>query len=248
MPVLERFESTTSKRADTILAAIDKRPTALLVVLTVLPLVVIAGQLGFGATGIVGYSLYKIALLVPPLIYCRMHGLSVRHDVFKLHHWRRGIKQSLCLGLLAVALFWGAYFTIGDWLLDKPAIAQKIADRFGVTAATVLLVAPFTIIVNSLLEEFFYRGFAFGQLMRRNKVVAYLLPATIFALQHLMFTNDWAGLGVIVLGVVALFVFALVLEAVYATTDTLVAPWLIHILGDVAMMGVAIELLLYGGR
>ncbi|HEV3004458.1 MAG TPA: CPBP family intramembrane glutamic endopeptidase [Pirellulales bacterium] len=248
MTVTERDESPAFNCVDATRTAIGQGPTAMLVVLTVLPLAVIAGQLGFGATGIVGYSLYKIALLVPPLIYCRMYGLSVRHDVFKLHHWRRGIKQSVCLGILALALFWGAYFTIGDWLLDKPAIAQKIGERFGVTASTVLLVAPITIILNSLLEEFFYRGFAFGQLVRRNKVVAYLLPATIFTLQHLMFTNDWAGWGVIVLGVVALFVFALVLEAVYTATDTLVAAWLIHVFGDVAMMGVAVELLLYGGR
>lgn len=215
-----------------------------LVFLTLLPLAVIAGQLAFGATGIVGYSLYKIALLVPPLVYCRRHGLSVRRDVLKLHNWRKGLKRSACLGLLAIALFWGAYFTIGDRLLDKEAIAHKIGERFGVTAATVLMVAPFTIVLNSFLEEFFYRGFAFGQLLRRNAAVAYLLPATVFTVQHLSFTSDWAGLGVIALGVVALFVFALVLQAVYAATDTLVAPWLIHVSGDVAMMGIAVELLL----
>jgi len=69
----------------------------------------------------------------------------------------------------------------------------------------------------------------------------------VYIVQHLSFTSDWAGLGVIALGVVALFVFALVLETVYAATDTLVAPWLIHVCGDVAMMGIAVELLL-GGR
>jgi membrane protease YdiL (CAAX protease family) len=214
-----------------------------LVILTLLPLAFIAGQIAFGAKGIVGYSIYKIALIAPPLIYCRVQGISVPRDVLKLDHWRRGLKRSVCLGLLAIGLFWGAYFTIGDRLLDKEAIVEKIAATFSVTAKTVLMVAPFTIVVNSFLEEFFYRGFAFGQLRRRNAAVAYLLPAAAFAAQHLMFTSDWAGWGVIVLGVVVLFGFALVLETVYAATDTLVAPWLIHVFGDVAMMGIAVEML-----
>ena len=40
-----------------------------------------------------------------------------------------------------------------------------------------------------------------------------------------------------------LFVFALVLQKVYEAADSIVAPWVIHILGDVAMMGIAVSLL-----
>lgn len=214
-----------------------------LIVLTLLPLAVIAAQLGSHATGWLGYTPYKFALLIPPLIYCRIMRISVWHDVLKLQHWRRGLKRSMVLGVAAVAIFWGTYYALADRLLDKAVITQKISEQFHVTAENVLWVAPLTIFVNSLLEEFFYRGFAFGQLVRRNVRIGYLLPAAAFTVQHLAFTYHWAGWAAIVMGIVALSVFALVLQKIYAVTDTLVAPWVIHMFGDVAMMGIAVTLL-----
>ena len=180
---------------------------------------------------------------MPPLIYCRFMRISLRHDIFKLQNWRRGLKRSIVLGVTAVAIFWGTYYALADRLLDKAVIAEKIGEQFHVTADNVLWVAPLTIFVNSLLEELFYRGFAFGLLVRRNAWVGYLLPAAAFTVQHLAFTYHWAGWAAIAMGIVALSVFALVLQKIYAVTDTLVAPWLIHMFGDVAMMGIAVTLL-----
>ena len=69
------------------------------------------------------------------------------------------------------------------------------------------------------------------------------MPAAVFTAQHLAFTYHWAGWMPILMGVVALSVFALLLQKIYAVTDTLVAPWVIHVFGDVAMMGIAVTLL-----
>lgn len=217
-----------------------------LVSLTLLPLVVILGQLAVGVTGAVGYSAYKIALLVPPLIYCRLCGISVRRDILKLANWRNGLKRSVALGVLAIVVFWGVYYALGDLLLDKAMITAKINKQFSVNATTVFLVAPFTILLNSLLEEFFYRGFAFGLLVRKCTAAGYGLPAAAFTVQHMLFIYHWLAPLPFAIAVVGLLVFAVVLERVYAATDTLVAPWLIHIFGDIAMMGVAVTLIFCG--
>jgi uncharacterized protein len=216
---------------------------AVLIVLTLLPLAVIGVQLALGLDGVVGYSLYKIALLVPPLVYCRVTGLGVWRDILKPRNWRRRLPAALALGVAAVGLFWGVYFVWGDVLLDKTMIAEKIGEQFSVTAGTVLLVAPITIFLNSLLEEFFYRGFAFGQLVRRHRRLGYLLPAAAFTAQHLLFTRHWATPLPLAMGVVGLFAFAIVLARLYESADSIVAPWVVHMLGDVAMMGVAVTLL-----
>ncbi len=216
-----------------------------LVALTLLPLAVIAAQLGSHATGWWGYTPYKFALLVPPLVYCAATGLSVRYDILKLQNWRRGLKRSVALGLLAIVIFWGLYYALADRLLDEAVIIEKIKERFHVRAENIFWVAPLTIFVNSFVEEFFYRGFAFGQLVRRNAWVGYLLPAATFTAQHLAFTYHWTGWAPIVMGVVALTTFALVLQWIYAACDTLVAAWVIHMFGDVAMMGIAVKLLLW---
>jgi membrane protease YdiL (CAAX protease family) len=214
-----------------------------LIATVVLPLAIILAQLAADVTGAIGYSAYKIAFLLPPLIYCRLHGISVRRDVLKLQNWRRGLKWTLALGLLAILIFWGAYFALGDLLLDQSKIVAKIGTQFSVNSRTVFVIAPITIVLNSLLEEFFYRGFAFGLLVQRNRAVGYVLPAVVFTVQHVLFIYDWMGWVPFAMAVAGLFVFAVVLERVYAETETLVAPWIIHVFGDVAMMGIAVTML-----
>jgi hypothetical protein len=73
--------------------------------------------------------------------------------------------------------------------------------------------------------------------------LGYLLPAIVFTVQHVLFIYHWVTALPLSMAVVALFVLALVLQRVYEVADSLVAPWLIHILGDVAMMGIALTML-----
>lgn len=215
-----------------------------LIALTVLPLIIILVQWLLGAEGGLANAPYKLALLIPPLIYCRVQRISIRNDILKFSNWRNAIKPALTLGIVALAIFWGTYFALSDLLLDKDAIVAKIQEQFSVTATTVAFIAVYTIFVNSLLEEFFYRGFTFGLLARRNALLAYLLPAAVFTFQHVFFFYFWyMGIVPFAIAVVGLFVFALVAQKMYAHADTIVAPWLIHIFGDIAMMGVAVEML-----
>ncbi|MEX2114244.1 MAG: CPBP family intramembrane glutamic endopeptidase [Pirellulales bacterium] len=213
-----------------------------LVALVVLPLAIIAAQSWLGASGALGSSIYKLSFLVPPLIYCRAQGLHLGRDIFRWRNWRNHLPLAVLLGVLGGAIFLGAYAALGNLLLDKSAITEKIHRQFSVTAATVLMIAPVTIVANSLLEEFFYRGFAFGLLAPRHPWLGTLLPAGVFTVQHLLFIYHWVTLLPLLLAIVGLFVFALVLQALYAKADSIVAPWIVHILGDVAMMLIAVQL------
>lgn len=216
---------------------------AVLVALIVLPLALIITQVWLGVTGAVCYSIYKIAFLVPPVVYCLFYKVSIPRDVLKLGNWRNGLKAAFLLGCGAIAIFWGVYWALGDLLLDKEQIVEKIGTQFSVDAGTVFLIAPITILLNSLLEEFFYRGFGFGLLVRRHAAAGYLLPAAVFTAQHMLFIYHWASLLPLLLAVAGLLVFALVAARLYAAADTIVAPWLLHVFGDVAMMGIAVVML-----
>lgn len=217
-----------------------------LITLILLPLAVIGVQIALDLDslwGVFGYSLYKIFFLVPPLIYCRVRGIGVLGEILKLRNWRQCLSVAVWLGGLAVLIFWGTYYLLSDLLLDKALIVEKIGDQFSVTASTVLLIAPVTIFANSLLEEFFYRGFAFGLLVKRQRWLGILLPATVFTVQHTLFIYHWVTPLPFAIAVVGLFVFALVLQKIYEKADSIVAPWLIHVFGDVAMMGIAVTML-----
>jgi len=214
-----------------------------LVGLLLLPLAIIGAQIATGANGGLANAAYKLAFIVPPVVYCRVHGIHIGRDIFRWRNWRNDLGLSLAIGLITAALFLALYGAVGHLLVDKATIAAKIHEQFSVTAGTVLLIAPFTIVINSLIEEFFYRGFAFGLIARRWPLLAILLPATVFTVQHLMFAYHWVGPGTVTIGVVALFVFSLVTQVMYHKADTIVSPWVIHICADLAMMAIAVELI-----
>ncbi len=213
-----------------------------LVVMILLPLAAIGAQLALGLHGTAN-TLYKLCVLIPPIVYCRTQGIQIVRDILKPQNWRRSLGIAGGLGLAAIVIFWTAYFLFGGLLLDKENIAQSIGRQFIVNANTVLFVAPITIFLNSLVEEFFYRGFAFGLLVRRNRVLGYLLPAVAFTVQHVFFFWFWLAWIPFCLATVGLIVFALVLQWLYERGDSIVAPWTVHICGDVAMMGIAVTLL-----
>ncbi len=218
----------------------------ILIILTLLPLAAIVLQLALNlheTFGFAGYSLYKLCFIVPPLIYCRRCGVGLFADILKFRNWRRQLPQALGLGVFSIALFWVLFATLGDRLLDTELIAGKLDEQFSVSLSTVFLVAPFTIFVNSLLEEFFYRGFAFGLLMKRHRALGTLLPALVFTVHHILFMMPWLTAVPLAIATAGLFVLALVLQRLYERADSIVAPWLLHLLGDVAMMSVAVSIL-----
>ncbi len=214
-----------------------------LVGILLLPLAIVCAQVAMGANGGLANAVYKLAFIVPPLVYCRVHGIRIGRDIFRWRNWRNDLGLSAAVGLITAALFLALYGAVGHLLVDKATIAAKIHEQFSVTAGTVLLIAPFTILINSLIEEFFYRGFAFGLIARRRPMLGILLPPAVFTVQHLMFAYHWVGPGTVTIGVVALFVFSLVTQFMYHKADTIVAPWIIHICGDLAMMAIAVELI-----
>ncbi len=215
---------------------------ASLVAIILLPLAIIAGQIAAGTTGAFGNSLYKLTFVIPPLVYCRWKGLELGRDIFKWRNWRHDLGLAAILGAAAAAIFIGAYAAFGSLLVDESAIAAKIHVQFSVNAATVLLVAPFTILINSLVEEFFYRGFAFNLLAAKDPLWGTVLPAGVFTAQHLLFIYHWVSALPLALAIGGLLVFALVLQALYAKADSIVAPWLVHVMGDLAMMAIAARL------
>ena len=209
------------------------------IALAVFPLIVIAVQLWQKLP----YPTYKLFLLLPPIVYCWLRGIPIHNEVLKFRNWRQGLGPAIALGALSVVVFWTVWWFFADALVDRKLIIDHIDHQFGMNAKAFIMIAPFTCLINSLNEEFFFRSFAFGQLRKHNRAVAYLLPAAVFVFQHVLFFYLWLGLGATAIACAGLGVFAIVLQWQYERYDTVVAPWVTHIFGDIAMMGVAADLL-----
>lgn len=94
------------------------------------------------------------------------------------------MRLPLLLGGGVFLLLLGGYTLLSPWL-DLSAISGNLQAKEGFTAATFPLAALYITFGNSLLEELFFRGFAFLALYRSGyKKLAWTFSAIAFALYH----------------------------------------------------------------
>ncbi|USF26632.1 hypothetical protein N510_001562 [Firmicutes bacterium ASF500] len=160
------------------------------------------------------------------ILYARAAG-----DRAVLRPFRRPGYKALRLAIpLAAAVFLlllGGYLLLAPWL-DLSAIPENLAVKEGITQKTFPLAALYITFCNSLLEEYFFRGFAFLTLYRLGYVrLAYGFSALAFALYHVSITSNWGSPVLIVLMVAGLTVAGLLFD--WLDRDGSLFPsWLVH--------------------
>ncbi len=160
------------------------------------------------------------------VLYARAAG-----DREVLRPFRRPGCKALRLAVpLAAAVFLlllGGYLLLAPWL-DLSAIPENLALKEGITPKTFPLAALYITFCNSLLEEYFFRGFAFLILYRLGYVrLAYVFSALAFALYHVSITSNWGSPVLIVLMVAGLTAAGLLFN--WLDRDGSVLPsWLVH--------------------
>lgn len=194
------------------------------------------------------YTAGKTIQFAFPLVWV----LAVRRQGLRWNRpQRRGLAEGIVFGLLAFALIVGGYhvwFQPAGWLAEAgPAIQKKVAG-FGVHGPLgFLALGAFYAIVHSLLEEYYWRWFVFGQLRRLAPLGAAMLVGSLaFMAHHVILLRVYFG-GQWVMTVA----FSLAVAAagaawcwIYHRSGSLLGPWLSHLLADAAIFAVGYELML----
>lgn len=160
------------------------------------------------------------------------------------------IKAGLTMGALIVAVGLGAYFGYlksSSYLQNAPErISQKVADM-GLTNPTIyLLFSLFLAVPHSLLEEYYWRWFTFGQMRRVTPVGAAMVLSSLgFMAHHVIVLHQflqqtWAVTAFFSLCVA---VGGLLWAWLYARTRSLYGPWVSHLLVDCGIMYIGFDLI-----
>ena len=134
-------------------------------------------------------SLVKLTLFLGlPLWWSRQAGVSLR-SLFARP--RQGLRTALLLGAGVFAVILGGFF-LTRGIFDFSGLTAALTAGTGVRRENFLWVALYISFVNSLLEEFFFRGFGF-LLLRRYlpRRPALGLSCLAFALYHVAMTLGW---------------------------------------------------------
>lgn len=179
-------------------------------------------------------SIFKvITFLALPFLLCRYDNSLSFKSVFKID--KKSLKLSLFLGIGVYVFIIGSYLTLGR-LFDFSNVTNALSDNIGVDAGNFLYVALYISFINSLLEEFFFRGFAFLNLKKAsNKNFAYIFSSISFALYHIAMMVTWFDPIIFVLLIVSLFIAGLIFDYLNDKYENIYCSWLVHMCANFAI-------------
>ena len=179
-------------------------------------------------------SAVKLALfLLAPLLYGYAAGKDGYRALFRIQ--RRALLRVLALGFGVFALILGAYFALRS-VFDFSAVTALLGKNAGVTAENFLWVSLYISFVNSLLEEFFFRGFAFLVLRRyAGERFACVFSALSFALYHTAMMLGWFPPLLFLLALAGLTAGGVLFNLLDARAGTIFPAWAGHIFANLAI-------------
>ena len=181
-------------------------------------------------------SIIKIVLfLLVPLFYFFLYKGKGQHLKTLFLPRRKDFLLALALGAGVFATVMGAYFLLRAHI-DLSAIKDSLTSGAGVTADNFVYVAIYISFVNSLLEEFFFRGYAFLTLKQEcGRKFAYIYSAAMFALYHVGMTSGWFNILIYLLAMLGLFAGGCIFNFLNERGRCIYPSWLVHMCANFAI-------------
>ncbi len=192
-----------------------------------------------------GYAAKSAAKLIlfglVPLLYARHRKISLGG---LLRMEKQSLRKILLMALALFILILGGYFLLKD-LLDLSAVTAALTENAGVSREIFPVVALYIPLVNALLEEFFFRGFAFLTLSRFTSArFAWAFSATVFALYHVSILQGWFSPLLYALAMAGLAAGGLLFNFLDSRVQSILPSYLVHMAANLAIN--TIGLILFG--
>ena len=204
-----------------------------------IPILVIIACIVMGIVDAViqpGYAIKSAIKIIMFLLIPIVYGLFLKEFNIKnlMKPDKKGLCIALCLGFVIYGVVLGAYWIFKD-VFDFSALTGSLNETTGVNKSNFIWVAIYISFVNSLLEEFFFRGFSFITLKKlTSRRFAYVFSSMAFALYHIAMMIGWFGLPVILISLVGLFIGGMIFNRFDEKRENIYLSWLIHMFANFA--------------
>ena len=135
--------------------------------------------------------------------------------------------KSILLGLSLLILVLFSYFILRQYY--DFSVIVPILEKSGINEQNFWLVSLHISLINSFLEEFFFRGYSFLLLKKSmKKIVAHLFSSIIFALYHIPIIYNWFSIPILVASIFILAVLGMLLNLLNEKSENIYNSWMSH--------------------
>ncbi|MFD1037728.1 CPBP family intramembrane glutamic endopeptidase [Virgibacillus byunsanensis] len=148
------------------------------------------------------------------------------------------LKISLGIGIGSFVILLGTYFMLKDFI-DFATIRDNLAQK-NVTKETFIFIALYIVIGNSFLEELFFRGFVFKNLLQDNRIAAFIYSSFLFSIYHTAIFLTWFNVSLFLLALFGLFAIGMIFNWLNENSSNIFNSWIVHVIADIAIIIIAL--------
>lgn len=187
---------------------------------------------------------FKILLfLLIPIIYMVQTKKEALNRNPSINIFKKGnLNLGLLFGTVSFAVIIAAYLLIGN-SINISDIVNELQNKSKITPANFIFVGLYITFGNSLLEEFFFRGFIFLKLYGLNyKKTAYIYSSLLFGLYHIAIFKTWFSIWLIGLAMIGLVSIGFIFDWLDTRSNNFINSWIVHILADSAIIIIGLSM------
>lgn len=176
-----------------------------------------------------------IFFLVLPMIFFVVNKEDFKQFKELFAFKKTGFVKALLLALGVYGVIVGGYFATRN-IIDYSNVTSSLTDGMGITADNFIYVALYISLMNSFLEEFFFRGFGFITLKKHtNRKFAYIFSSAMFAFYHAGMLWGMFGAGALILIFIGLVAGGCIFSYLNESNDNIYPSWFVHMFANFAI-------------
>ena len=157
-------------------------------------------------------------------------------DFKKLFNLKKtGLLKSLFLGIGVYIIIVGSYFLTRN-IIDFSNVTSSLSKNMGITSTNFIYGSLYISLMNSFLEEFFFRGFGFITLKKyTSRKTAYLISSVLFAIYHIGMLVGMFNILVLMILLFGLIIGGCLFNFLNELTDSIYPSWFVHMFANFAI-------------
>ena len=173
--------------------------------------------------------------LALPMLFFVKNKVAFK-DFKKLFVFKKdGIRKAFLLGIGVYAVIVGGFFLTRNGI-DFSNVTSSLTEGMGITAKNFIFVSLYISLMNSFLEEFFFRGFGFITLKKyTTRKVAYAFSSTLFAIYHVGMLVGMFEFWALLLLLLGLIIGGCIFNYLNELNDNVYPSWFVHMFANFAI-------------
>ena len=173
--------------------------------------------------------------LALPLLFFIKNKTDLK-DFKKLFAFRKkGFLKALLLGMGVYAVILGGFFLTRN-IFDYSKVTSSLTEGMGITADNFIYVSLYISLMNSFLEEFFFRGYGFITVKKHtSRKFDYLFSSSLFAIYHIGMLVGMFSLGVLLLLLAGLVIGGCIFNYLNESEEYIYPSWFVHMFANFAI-------------